>query len=61
MDNDIVKKVVYNRLDTKVNASDTKLPSTSWLVTKTQYDSEKQNLEKKRLKMLIRRHLIVAD
>ena len=47
MDNNIVKKVVYNRLDTKVNASDTKLPSTNWLVTKTLHDSDKQNLEKK--------------
>ena len=61
MDNDIVKKVVYNRLDTKVNASDTKLPSNNWLVTKTLHDSDKQNLEKKKFKMLIWRYLIVAD
>ena len=31
----------------KINASDTKLPSTSELVAKTQYNSDKQNLEKK--------------
>ena len=31
----------------KVNAIDTKIPSTSGLVTKTQYDSDKQGLEKK--------------
>ena len=31
----------------KVNAGDTKLRSTSELVDKTQYDSDKQNLEKK--------------
>ena len=31
----------------KVNAIDTKVPSTSGLVTKTQYYSEKKDLEKK--------------
>ena len=32
---------------TKVNAIDIKVPSTSVLVSKTQYNSEKQNLQKK--------------
>ena len=56
---DVVKKVMYNRLDTNVNATDTKLPNTSGLVTKTKYDSER--ILKITLKMLVRRYLIVAD
>ena len=47
MDKDVVKKTVYNQLVTKANAIDTKIPSTSELVTKTQYDSDKQDLEKR--------------
>ena len=42
--NDVVKKTVYNQWVTKVNATDTKIPSASRLVTKTQ---AKQGLEKK--------------
>ena len=36
-----------NQLVTKVNAIDTKIPSTSGLLTKTQYDWDKQDLERK--------------
>ena len=36
-----------NQLITKVNAIDRKIPSTSELVTKTQYDSDKQSLQRK--------------
>ena len=32
---DVVKKTVYIKLVTKVNSIDTKIPSTSGLVTKT--------------------------
>ena len=42
---------MYDELVTKVNAIDTKIPSTNGLVTKKQYDSDKQGLEKK-IKML---------
>ena len=45
VDNDVVKKVVYNQLVTKVNVIDTKIPSASELVTKLQYDSDKKDLE----------------
>ena len=38
---------MYDKLVLKVNVIDTKIPSTSGLVTKTQYDSDKQRLEKK--------------
>ena len=33
VDDQVVKKTVYNQLVTKVNATDTKIPSTSGLVT----------------------------
>ena len=38
---------MYDHLVTKVNAIDTKIPRTSELVTKTQYDSDKQSLLEK--------------
>ena len=41
------KKTVYDKVVIKVNAVDTKIPSTYGLVTKTQYDLDKQGLEKK--------------
>ena len=44
MDNDVVKRTAYDKLVTKSNAI---IPSTSELVTKTQYHSDKQGLEKK--------------
>ena len=46
-DNDVVKNTVYNQLVTKVNFIDNKIPSTSGLVSKTQYDSHKKGLDKK--------------
>ena len=41
-----VKKTIYDKFVIKVNAIDTKILSTSGLVTATQYDSDKQGLEK---------------
>ena len=41
------KKTLYDKLVNKVNAIDTKMPSTSELVTKTQHNLDKQGLEKK--------------
>ena len=38
---------MYDHLVTKVNAIDTKIPRTSELVTKTQYDSDNQSLLEK--------------
>ena len=37
---------MYNHLVSKVNAVDTKIPSTSESVTETQYDSDKYGIEK---------------
>ena len=47
VDNDVVKETIYDKLVTKVNAIDTEISSTGGLVFKAQYDSGKQNLEKK--------------
>ena len=54
LDNDVVKKTVFDQLVTKVYSI--KVSNTSGLDTKTWYDSDKQNLEKERLKMLIRKY-----
>ena len=47
VNNNVVKKAMYDKLVIKVNAVNTKIPSTSGLVTKTQYNSGKQSFEKK--------------
>ena len=48
VDNNVVKKNVYDKkLATKVNFVNTNISSTSGLVIKTQYDWNKQALEKK--------------
>ena len=38
---------MYNQFVIKVNAICTKIPNTSELVTETQYDSDKQGIERK--------------
>ena len=40
----VLKKSLYNKLVTKVNAIVNKVQSTSGLVSKKNYDSDKQNL-----------------
>ena len=45
-DNDVDKKTVYDKLVTKVNTTDTKIRSNGGLVTKTQYNSDKQCIRK---------------
>ena len=47
VDNDVVKKNAYDELVTKVSAIDTKIPNITGLFTVTQYNSEKNGLEKK--------------
>ena len=37
---------------TSVSASDTQMPSTSGLITKTQNDSDKQDLKKKKIEYI---------
>lgn len=45
--NDAVKKAMYDKLVPKINAVDTTVPGTNSINHKTQYDTAKQNLEKK--------------
>ena len=45
--NDVVKETLYDKSVIKVNVIDTKIPKTNELAFKTQYNSGKQNLEKK--------------
>ena len=45
--NDVVRKTRYSKLSTKVNSFDTKVPSTSGLISKLKNDLDKQNLKKK--------------
>ena len=44
--NDVVKKIVHERIITKVSAIDTKKTITGGLVTKLRCNSDKQGLEK---------------
>ena len=60
VENYSVKKTVYDKLVTKVNGIDTKIPTTSGLVNKTQYVLNKQDLEKKKLKMLTKRYVALV-
>ena len=47
VDNDIVKKTLWDKLVTKVNKIDTKISNTSGLVSKTLYNFDKEGLETK--------------
>ena len=40
MNNDVVKRTVYDKFVTKANVIDTKIPSTGGLAPKTQYNSD---------------------
>ena len=51
---------MYDMLVTKVSAISVKVSSISELISKTKYDSDKNNLNKK-LKVLIRRYLIIVN
>ena len=51
---------MYDKLVAKVNGIGTKIPNTSELVTKTQYDSDKESLEKK-IKDVGKSYLILGD
>ena len=47
VDSDIIQNIAHDKLVIKVNAIDTKTPSTSGLATKTLYNSDKQGFEQK--------------
>ena len=56
LDNDVIKKTLYNKLVIKVTVISTKILNTSRLLTKTKYDSDEEVL-RKRLQMLTKRYL----
>ena len=60
VDNDVVKKTVHEKVDTKLNAIDAKVPNTTGLVSKTQCSSLKRKNKKKRLKMLMKTYPILV-
>ena len=44
---EIVKKTKFNKLNTKINNLELKIPGTTRLIPINQYNTDKQNLEKK--------------
>ena len=52
---EFVKNTKFNTLNTKVNKLDKKIPNATTLIHINQYNTDKQNLEKK-LKMLIKKN-----
>ena len=53
VDNAVVKNTKFNTLKTKVNSLEKKIPDATILILINQYNTNKQNLEKK-LEMLIK-------
>ena len=58
VNNNVLKKTVYDKLVINVDAIDTKIPTTSGLVTKTRYDSDK--VSRRILRMLAKRYPILV-
>ena len=46
VDNNVVKKAVYNKLVSNITSIEAKVRSVTTLVHKSQYDTDKQTLEK---------------
>ena len=44
---EVVKKTVYNKLNTKINNLEKKTPDVSALIQTNQYNTDKQNLQKR--------------
>ena len=55
LDNEVVKNKKINTLKTKVNNLGKKIPDTTNLIHRNQYNTDKQNLERKKLEMLIKK------
>ena len=47
VDNEVVKNAKFNTLETKVNNLEKKIPDATTLIHINQYNTDKQNLEKK--------------
>ena len=50
VDNDVVKNTKFNKLKTKLDSLDKKIPDTTTLIHIYQYNTDKQNLLKKKLR-----------
>ena len=57
VDNEVVKNTKFNTLKTKVNSLEKKIPDTTNYIYINQYNTDKQNLEKKKLKLLFKKIL----
>ena len=55
MKNEVVKSTEFNTLKTKVNKLDKNVPEVTILIHVNQYNTDKQNLEKK-MEMLIKKN-----
>ena len=55
--NGVAKNIKFNTVKKKVNKLEKKIPDATTLIDNNQYNTDKQNLEKK-LKMLIRKYQI---
>lgn len=58
--NDVVKKVLLWRLYPKVGVLENKVSRTFKLIYKNQYDTDKQNLEKKKIEDADKKYLILV-
>ena len=54
VDNEVAKKTKFNTLNTKVNNLDKKITDATTLIHINQYSTDKQNLDKKKLLMLMK-------
>ena len=57
VDNEVVKNTKFNTLKTKVNSLEKKIPDATTLIHINQYNTDKQNLEKK-MEMLVKKYQI---
>ena len=51
--------MLYDQLLTNVNGIEGKISNTNWLINKSQYETDKENLLKKGLKTLTKKYLIL--
>ena len=58
VDNEFVINTKFNTQNTKVNNFDKKIPNATILIHINHYNTDKQNLEKKKLEMLIKKYQI---
>ena len=54
VDNEVGKNTKFNTPKTKVNSLEKRIPDPTTLIHLSQYNTDKQNLEKKKLEMVIK-------